>query len=152
MKSEKHRITSYADGLDSTAHQELSDAHIRQARAHRALSDLLGAAYTSDLPDHLLDSLAERVLARVHRDQPATFRQRFFSAWQTLFQHPAWTFGTVMGVALILSVSLWVANNHHAPQPVQMESFVIHQTDDGSGFVRYFKYYKVDNDGNKLLM
>jgi len=152
MKRRIHRITEYADGFSRPDAPPLSDEQLRQAQAHRHISELLADAFVCTIPDHKLSSLSSRVLARARSEYSSSFTERLLHAWHNLFKHPVWALSSAMGMLLIVSASLWLATTMRQRQPVQMESFVIYQTDDGNGFVRYFKYYKVDNDGNKLYL
>ena len=154
MKKKKKQdlITQFADAIDTTGSDILPDGLVERAMEHKKLSSLLGAAYDLDLPEEKLAHLSTRVMARARASVEPGIMARIAKLWYTIFRHPFVAVGTTMCVLVLCTVTVMYVRNNSPAEPIRMESFVIHQTSKGNGFVRYFKYYKVDNDGNKISL
>ena len=113
---------------------------------------MLSEAYDTELPDEKLAYLGTRVLARARATVEPGILDRLAKLWYTMFRHPFLALGTTMCVLVLCTGTVMLVRTTPAAEPIRMESFVIHQTSDGNGFVRYFTYYKVDNDGNKISL
>jgi hypothetical protein len=151
-KNKKILVTRLADGIDDLSAGVLPDKLAEQAAEHRKISGLLHTAYASVPADARLAHFGTRVLARARAEKAPGLIERLAKLWYTVFRHPFLALGTTMCVLVLCTATVVYIRNYSHAEPVQMESFVIHQTPDGNGFVRYFKYYKVDSDGNKILL
>lgn len=147
-RKNKILVTRFADGIDDT----LPDSMANQAAEHRKVSGLLRKAYAAAPADTRLAHLGTRVLARARAEKTPGMMERLAKLWYTVFRHPFLALGTSMCVLVLCTSTVLYIRNVPPAEPVLMESFVIHQTTDGNGFVRYFKYYKVDSDGNKISL
>jgi hypothetical protein len=151
-KKKKILITRFADGIDDVSAGSLPDGLAKAVEEHRKISGLLRDAYASAPAEARLAHLGTRVIARARAGKEPDIMEILAKLWYTVFKHPFLALGTTMCVLVLCTGTLVYIRNYVPAEPVRMESFVIHQTTDGNGFVRYFKYYKVDSDGNKISL
>jgi hypothetical protein len=151
-KKEQELITTFTDGIGDPGTDIPPDNLAARVAAHKKLSHLLRDAYDTRLPDEKLAYLGTRVVSRARASQEPDILERLAKLWYTIFRHPFLALGTTMCVLVLCVGTVILVHTNHTAEPIRMESFVIHQTADGNGFVRYFKYYKVDNDGNKISL
>jgi len=151
-KKEHELITRFADRLGEPGTDSLPGDLAGTAAEHAKLSLLLREAYDSDVADEKLAYLGTRVMARARATVEPGMLDRLAKLWYTIFKHPFLALGTTMCVLVLCAGTVMYVQNIPSAEPLRMESFVIHQTTGGNEFVRYFKYYKVDNDGNKISL
>ncbi len=156
MKRTHHMVTRQVDDAGHDTGERLPDELAEQIASHKRISSAIRQAYATEPTTNKLSFLGQRVLARA-RTTPGPGRlAHSFNLLACLFafprnvikecaRHPGWS-GAVATVAIAAIVGALAFHRSPAPAPRQYESFVIHQTRDGNGFVRYFNYKEVDSN------
>jgi len=156
MKRTQHIVTRQVDDAGHDTGERLPDELAEQIASHKRISSAIRQAYATEPTTNKLAFLGQRVLARA-RTTPDTGRLAhsfnllawFFAFPRNVFKecarHPGWC-GAVATVAIAVVLGTMAFHRNLAPAPQQYESFVIHQTRDGNGFVRYFNYKEIDSN------
>ncbi len=149
MKSKKYIITNLVDNNDSLSDKQLSEDVSKTVIDHKKIVKSLQEAYSFLPSDSRLNFLSERVIAEANseKDFSAIKRVRFFC--RNIFKGNVLAWSSVVSIIFIIAFAgSFAFLRQHKAEPQQLESFVIFQTQDGDGVIRYFNYKKVKNNEN----
>jgi len=140
MLNKKQKITLAVDK------KEISDKEFSGTIfAHKEISDTIKSAYQFSPSDIKMKYLAERVIADSKTRQKAPLFQRVKEFWLNTFSVHRLAWSAALSIILVASFGI-VLLKKDKPEPQQLESFVIFQTQDGDSIVRYFNYKSVNNN------
>ncbi len=156
MKRTHHMVTRQVDDAGHDTDERLPDELAEQIASHKRISSAIRQAYATEPTTNKLAFLGQRVLARAHTipgpeclahsfNLLACFFAFLHNVFKECARHPGWS-GAAATVAIGAIVGALAFHRSPATAPRQYESFVIHQTRDGNGFVRYFNYKEVDSN------
>jgi len=147
MKTLRHTkiITKFVDGIDDEF--PLPDELRDHAQKQKEISSLLKNAYTHEFNNSKLDYLEQRVMAEVNQMEKPGLCERLADRFGFIFcKRKSLVWGLTATAAIAIIVLSTVFNKSVVAETPDYESFVIYETDNGDGFVQYFKYNVVEEN------
>lgn len=147
MKTRKKIITRFADNLgDDTA---LSEKLRAQAESHKKIASMLKSAYAHEISGAKMDFLEQRVMAHVAQMEKPTFCEKIADTFGFLIcKKKSFVWGLIAATAIVIITFTSFSNRPAIAHTPDYESFVIYETENGDGFVKYFKYKVESQDEN----